>query len=211
MNYLPSKLTKLRKHYNYSQSYLADVLGVDTLEYMNYENGSKMINYNQMKKLASLYHIDLSEVFKNSDDVKLYDVNKANTDEINIEYFTAKKTFIEKVQDFYEQLFLTSATGKYLDLHGKDYAVYRKTDESDEDYRERIVQEKLEHLTPEYLKSIYGLTLYVFVDDFDASENTLTSDNVYINHDGYMAEAPVDLQRIIEKKFVLKQGEIQWL
>jgi len=102
VNYLPSKLTKLRKHYNYSQSYLADVLGVDTLEYMNYENGSKMINYNQMKKLASLYHIDLSEVFKNSDDVKLYDVNKANTDEINIEYFTAKKTFIEKVQDFYE-------------------------------------------------------------------------------------------------------------
>ena len=115
------------------------------------------------------------------------------------------------VQDFYEQLFLTSATGKYLDLHGKDYAVYRKTDESDEDYRERIVQEKLEHLTPEYLKSIYGLTLYVFVDDFDASENTLTSDNVYINHDGYMAEAPVDLQRIIEKKFVLKQGDIRWL
>ena len=54
MNYLPSKLTKLRKHYNYSQSYLAEILGVDTLEYMNYENGSKMIDYEQMKKLATL-------------------------------------------------------------------------------------------------------------------------------------------------------------
>ena len=54
MNYLPSKLTKLRKHYNYSQSYLAEVLGVDTLEYMNYENGSSMINYAQMKKLSNL-------------------------------------------------------------------------------------------------------------------------------------------------------------
>lgn len=115
------------------------------------------------------------------------------------------------VQDFYEQLFLQSATGKYLDLFGKDYAVYRKSDESDDDYRERIVQEKLEYLTPEYLESIFGLKLYVFVDDFDASENTLTSDNVYINHTGYMAEAPLDLQRIIEKKFVLKQGDIQWL
>ena len=103
MNYLPSKLSKLRKHYNYSQSYLADVLGVDTLEYMNYENGSKMINYEQMKKLSSLYHIEMTEVFANSDEVTLYDVNKANTDEINIDYFTKEDTFLDKFKDFYEQ------------------------------------------------------------------------------------------------------------
>lgn len=108
MNYLPNKLVKLRKHYNYSQSYLADVLDVDTLEYMSYENGSKMINYDQMKKLASLYHVDVSEIFRNSDVVQLYDVNKANTDEINIEYFTSKKTFIEKVNDFYQHNKITS-------------------------------------------------------------------------------------------------------
>ena len=108
MNYLPNKLVKLRKHYNYSQSYLADVLDVDTLEYMSYENGSKMINYDQMKKLASLYHVDVSEIFRNSDVVQLYDVNKANTDEINIEYFTSKKSFIEKVNDFYQQNKVTS-------------------------------------------------------------------------------------------------------
>ena len=108
MNYLPNKLVKLRKHYNYSQSYLADVLDVDTLEYMSYENGSKMINYDQMKKLASLYHVDVSEIFRNSDVVQLYDVNKANTDEINIEYFTSKKSFIEKVNDFYQHNKVTS-------------------------------------------------------------------------------------------------------
>ncbi|MBQ6333672.1 MAG: helix-turn-helix domain-containing protein [Erysipelotrichaceae bacterium] len=102
MNRLPEKLTKLRKHYNYSQSYLADVLGVDTLEYMNYENGSAMIDYDQMKKLASLYHIDLVDVFRNSAEVELYEVNKANTDEINIEYFTAKKTVFDKLKDFYD-------------------------------------------------------------------------------------------------------------
>jgi len=102
VNYLPSKLSKLRKHYNYSQSYLADVLGVDTLEYMNFENGSKMINYDQMKKLSSLYHIEMTEVFRNSDEVKLYDVNKANTDEINIDYFTREETFADKFRDFYE-------------------------------------------------------------------------------------------------------------
>ena len=108
MNYLPGKLLKLRKHYNYSQSYLAEVLGVDTLEYMNYENGSKMIGYAQMKKLSSLYHIDMVDVFRNSDDVQLYDVNKANTDEINIDYFTRKKTFFEKANDFYQQNKVTS-------------------------------------------------------------------------------------------------------
>ena len=103
MNKLPEKLTKLRKHYNYSQSYLADVLHVDVLEYMNYENGSGMIGYDQMKKLASLYHIDLVDVFKNSADVQLYEVNKANTDEINIEYFTAKETIWDKISNFYQQ------------------------------------------------------------------------------------------------------------
>ena len=101
MNYLPNKLMKLRKHYNYSQQYLSEVLGVDVLEYMNYENGSKMINYVQMKKLSSLYHIDLVEMFVNSDEVTLYDVNKANTDEINIEYFTSEKTLLDKIKDFY--------------------------------------------------------------------------------------------------------------
>ena len=108
MNKLPEKLTKLRKHYNYSQSYLAEVLGVDTLEYMNYENGSGMINYEQMRKLASLYHIDLVDVFRTSADVQLYEVNKANTDEINIEYFTQEETLFEKIREFYRHNKVTS-------------------------------------------------------------------------------------------------------
>lgn len=109
MNYLPNKLSKLRKHYNLSQSYLADILGVNTLEYMNYENGSKMISYHQMKILANFYHVDLVDIFTNSDEITLHDVNKANTDEINIEYFTHKKTIFEKAQDFISQHKLVSS------------------------------------------------------------------------------------------------------
>ena len=60
MNYLPLKLEKLRKHYNYSQSYLAGVLGVDVVDYMGYENGRKMINYEQAKKLAPKFNIQQS-------------------------------------------------------------------------------------------------------------------------------------------------------
>ena len=99
MNYLPRKLEKLRKHYNYSQSYLANYLNVDVVEYMGYENGRSMINYGQMRKLASLYHINVDEIFKNSDEVTLYDVAEAHTDEINIEYFIPKKTFISRLKE----------------------------------------------------------------------------------------------------------------
>ena len=100
MNYLPIKLLKLRKHYNYSQSYLADILGVDTITYMGYENGRAVMNYREMKKLASFYHINVADIFKNSEDVPLYNVSQAHTDEINIEYFLPKRNFFQKVGDY---------------------------------------------------------------------------------------------------------------
>lgn len=107
------------------------------------------------------------------------------------------------VQDFYEQLFLQSATGAWLDLHGRDYGVVRQLGEGDEDYRIRIVQEKLEYLTPEYLDSVFDLVLYVYVEGFDASENTLTSDNPYIDGYGYMSEMNDTVFDILNRKFVL--------
>ena len=113
MNYLPSKLLKLRKHYNYSQAHLAEVLGVDAVEYMAYENGRKVLNYAQCKKIANLYHIGVIDIFRNSDEVTLYEVANAKTDELNIEYFIPKKTFIERVKDFISDnaVFVGAATG----------------------------------------------------------------------------------------------------
>lgn len=100
MNYLPIKLTKLRKHYSYSQSFLAEYLKVDTLEYMNYENGNSMINYAQMKKLAGLYHISISEIFLNDENVSLYDLKGQNTDEINAKYFMPEKNIRNTLKGF---------------------------------------------------------------------------------------------------------------
>lgn len=99
MNYLPSKLNKLRKHYNYSQQYLADKLGVDVVEYMGYENGNSMINYSQMRKLASVYHVSMNEMFKNSDDVELQEI-KEDTDEINASYFMTKNNIKNRIKGF---------------------------------------------------------------------------------------------------------------
>lgn len=96
---MPLKLEKLRKHYNYSQSYLADVLDVDVVDYMGYENGRNMINYSQVKKLASLYHISVTEIFRNDEEVTLYDVAEGQTDKINIEYFIPKKTLLTRAKE----------------------------------------------------------------------------------------------------------------
>ena len=99
MNYLPIKLNKLRKHYNYSQQYIADRLGVDVIEYMNYENGNSMINYSQMKKLATLYHISVNEIFLNDDKVTLHEID-SNTDEINAKYFMPENNLRNKIKGF---------------------------------------------------------------------------------------------------------------
>ena len=109
----------------------------------------------------------------------------------------------------YDELFLSTASGGWLDAHGRDYGVPRKIDETDEDYRERIVYEKLDHLTVGLLYTVYGLDLFVFVEDFDPLENTLTSDNPHISN-SYMSIADEDLQSILNGKFVL-EGEVTWI
>lgn len=107
------------------------------------------------------------------------------------------------IQAFYDALFLNTATGKYLDLHGKDFGVIRKSGESDEDYKKRLIISSLKHLTPSYLKTLYDLDLYVNVLAFSIQNNDLTSNNHYINKHGYMAENKNNIMDIINNKFVI--------
>ena len=104
-----------------------------------------------------------------------------------------------------EQIFLESATGKWLDVHGEQFGIKRKIDESDEEYRQRIVYESLGHITTPFLVDVYGLTLYCYIEDFDVTENTLTSDNVYACNK-YMAFVDENTQAVLDKKFVIGSG-----
>ena len=74
MNKLPNKLARLRKHYNYSQAQVAEVLGINAVDYMAFENGSAVCNFEQCKKLASFYRINVIELFSNSSSVGLHNV-----------------------------------------------------------------------------------------------------------------------------------------
>jgi len=117
--------------------------------------------------------------------------------------------YMDDQDNVFDQLFLSTATGSWLDCHGRDYGVTRKTDESDEDYRNRIIFEKLEYLTVGNLQSIYGLELFNYISSYSSSSNKLTSDNPYRTNK-YMAFASDELKAILNNKFMLG-GSITWL
>lgn len=96
MNYLAQKLLTLRKHYHYSQRFVADFLDIDVLEYMGFENGRNMMTFEQIKTIAKFYHISVMELFNNNCDVTLHDISSTKTDELNIEYFLPKEKFKDR-------------------------------------------------------------------------------------------------------------------
>lgn len=104
--------------------------------------------------------------------------------------------------DWFSQFFLNEATGKYLDLHGKEYGLTRRINESDESFRKRIIYETLGHLTLNFLKDVYGVEVYLNRDDFDVDDNTLVSDNPYLTTD-LLIVTDSQTQAILNKKFVL--------
>lgn len=109
---------------------------------------------------------------------------------------------------YFEQFFINEADGGYLDLHGLTCSVYRKINENDDDYRDRIIQETLEHLTAHYLKSVYGLTVYTYDSEFTI--NTLESDNPFLANKGAMVVASSETKEVLEKKFVIGD-DVEWL
>lgn len=113
-------------------------------------------------------------------------------------------------KDLDSQLFLNTATGKYLDLHGQDYNIRRKLNESDDDYRQRIIYESLGQITIDFLVNVYNVELYSYVQDFNLNNNTLVSDNPYLSREGYLAIVDEETKEILDKKFIL-DTDIEWL
>ena len=101
----------------------------------------------------------------------------------------------------YNQFFLQDATGKYLDLHGKQYGLGRKSNESDEEYRNRIILCAYEYATVKVLTEIYGVEFYANVDNFENNTNLLCSDNPYLTNElmGFISD---EVYNILDEKFI---------
>lgn len=113
------------------------------------------------------------------------------------------------VTGFHESLFLEEASGKWLDLHGKLFNVKRRVDEADEEYRARIVKHTKGELTPQLLSVDFGLTVLVYVPDYNPNGLTLTSDNRFINDSGFIVVSDRETMRLVEESFVLNDV-IEW-
>lgn len=61
-NLLAKRLKELRKLYNYTQDYVADVLGTTRQTYSHYETGKRKPNTATIYKLSALYHISVDDL-----------------------------------------------------------------------------------------------------------------------------------------------------
>lgn len=113
----------------------------------------------------------------------------------------------EEVEAMNEGLFIESASGKYLDLHGKDLGLPRKADEDDEHYRNRLLVEPLDEFNVTTLYDVYDVQLLSY--KADKTDLTLLSDNHLLSNE-YFVDASDELWSIIQRKFITGEVLHRW-
>lgn len=112
--------------------------------------------------------------------------------------------YLENRRNHFLDTFLVMAEGDFLDIHGKMYGIFRKQDESDDEYRNRIILNKsILQRTTDFSKLDIGLWIY---KDGVTDKDTLTSRNPYLKkeHDeGYIFIISGNDVQYLEKKFLL--------
>lgn len=97
-NSLGQRLKELRKVYNYSQDYVAEVLGISRQSYSHYETGRRKPSTEMLYKLSALYNVSLDDLLQLSidfDENVFYEAPKKSqsSDELSqfLEYFNNPK------------------------------------------------------------------------------------------------------------------------
>ena len=60
-------LRRYRDRYNYTQQYVADVIGISRVAYRKWENNAVDFSLSQLNKIAELYGISIHEIIVQSD------------------------------------------------------------------------------------------------------------------------------------------------
>ena len=98
-------------------------------------------------------------------------------------------------------IFVQESTGKLLELHGVDYGLKRLSNETDEDYRHRLVLDSLDRFTFNWLYTLFDLQLLCYKDNYNP-QTTLLSDNHYLDNK-YFISCSDEVWSIITKKFIV--------
>lgn len=112
-------------------------------------------------------------------------------------FFELFENTIEEIND---NLFIQNATGKYLDLFGKDYNADRLVNESDDHYLKRLLTIISKHFTINTLYYEYDMQLLTYTEN-EVSGNTLLSDNHFVNNE-YFVECDNQTWDTINRKYV---------
>lgn len=118
--------------------------------------------------------------------------------------------YLEHYDNHIMDMFLVRATGDYLDLHGKDYGIYRRENEDDDTYRNRILLEQSMLCTTTDFSKL-DVELWVYFDNVE-NKNQLTSRNEYLKdkHDpDYVFIASGSDKEYLENKFLL--SDVLWV
>ena len=106
----------------------------------------------------------------------------------------------EQTDELNTSMFVQESVGKFLDLHGVDYNLKRLPNESDEDYRNRLLLDSLDRFTFEWLYELFDLQLLTYNDDYE--DNMLLSDSHYLNNQ-YFIDCTDEIWNVINRKFVV--------
>ena len=73
-NTISDRLKALRESYHYTQTYVANQLGISAAAYNHYESGTREPNVNTLTKLAKLYHLEdqILGIYTNRDNSKSF-------------------------------------------------------------------------------------------------------------------------------------------
>ena len=120
-------------------------------------------------------------------------------------------SYLDHYDNHVMDMFLTRADGSYLDAHGKDFGIFRRENESDASYRNRILLEQsMLESTVDFSK--LDVDLFVYFDEV-LNKNQLTSRNEYLKkeHDSnYVFIASGSDREYLETKFLLND-DIRWV
>ena len=118
--------------------------------------------------------------------------------------------YLEHYDNHIFELFLTRATGGYLDLHAKLYGLYRRDGEDDDSLRQRVLMEEfIVQSTEDFLKLDIGLWIY-FTNILN--KNVLSSRNPYLKneHTGdFIFLATGTDTDYVKRKFLI--NDVKWV